>query len=267
MDVFLGKLTHLAYEFFGLLLPGVLASVFLVLTWIALGSLVPIWSSQSLPAFSPELLTKVERLSTVKAGVLTFGIVVASYFLGHIILWPSRRKPKPEVGEEWLPRIWAFLRWRVPKTEPYDPALEPLFKTAAERLSTDLRALHWRQFYPVGRVVVWQKLKHSLISHYQNKYSVHRSLAVAAAGWFWLSSATLIGASGHRVLCGTAEPRWALLIALPVVSILLVWRFSASYRQFYRLWGDTVITEAYCALLPILDSRSQQDADGKDETS
>src|SRR4051812_15155484 len=92
MDQLLAKLVNLNYELFGVFLPGFIAWVFLVLNWVALGPMVPALTNGALPQLtSTDLLNAVGRLSLVTGVGIGIPVLIASYFLGHILLWFSRR--------------------------------------------------------------------------------------------------------------------------------------------------------------------------------
>ena len=54
MDELLAKLTNLSYEFFGVILPGVIAALLLALWWSALGPLAPMLSSGFFPQLTSD---------------------------------------------------------------------------------------------------------------------------------------------------------------------------------------------------------------------
>jgi hypothetical protein len=49
MDEFLAKLTNLRYEFLGVIVPGIIAALFLGMWWAALGPIAPLWSFKFVP--------------------------------------------------------------------------------------------------------------------------------------------------------------------------------------------------------------------------
>jgi hypothetical protein len=115
--------------------------------------------------------------------------------------------------------------------------------------------LSWTQFYPVAKNYLARNSTSSLVSLYQNKYTLHRSIAVAAALTFWLSVlAMLIGvATLHYV--GLA-PRFAPLGVLAISCVALTWGFSASYAFNWTLFGNSIITETYSQLLGAQNAKS-----------
>ena len=48
----LATLTNLSYELFGVVLPGIVASIFILLYWITLGPVAPFWTCGIIPAFT-----------------------------------------------------------------------------------------------------------------------------------------------------------------------------------------------------------------------
>jgi hypothetical protein len=248
MDALLGKLTNLAYEVFGVIIPGLVFGVFLLMWWFALGPLVPYWTWSRVPELTlAELWLTVDAVPGGRTTASAILILMACYFLGHSVNWTSKARPREKSG--WatrLERVSTFLTFRVPRPkESYDPQLQRLFEAVSGRWTHDGRLLSWREFYPLAKTVLANTGRHSLIATYQNKYTLHRSIAAAAAFLFWLSVFSTLGAIVAAWQGIPAQPDWALMLGLWLGSILLVTGFSATYSYAWTLWGDTVITESY----------------------
>jgi len=91
VDGFWSKLDNLAYELFGVVLPGLVASVWLAMLWYALGPLVPLWSFGYLPSLTD---ASIKYLLKVVPGALEvtaiIGTLLVWYFLGHVLNWVSK---------------------------------------------------------------------------------------------------------------------------------------------------------------------------------
>ena len=253
MDTLLQKLTSLSYELFGVVLPGLVLSAFLMVLWFSLGSLVSAWTSGSIPPFPPEVLVKLSRQvpGAVPASAL-FSLILIWYFLGHWVNWLSKGRSRSATFSSRLvtrcQRIWKFLRFRVTRPDSYHQSLQRRFEEVSKKLSHDGQVMEWREFYPIAKAFLSSHRSHSLVATYQNKYTLHRAIAAAAAILFWLSIVANIAALSS-VYCGLpGQPVWLILAALPVFAFLLVGGFSATYEYAWSLWGDSLITESYAEL-------------------
>lgn len=179
------------------------------------------------------------------------GTLLIWYFLGHVLNWVSKGRSARESATKELTRVWSVLRFRFPKpAKSFDPALEELFKKAMPRFSPE-RDLVWREFYPLAKNFLLNADRRSLVSTYQNKYTLHRSIAAAAAAIFWLSLSSTVGARIAYFAGSTNYPNWLLLWFLVLSSLSAVWGFSATFMFYWGLWGDTIVTETYCALFAV----------------
>jgi hypothetical protein len=247
MDEFLAKLTNLSYEFFGVIVPGIVGTLFLGLWWVALGPVAPLWSFEFVPELTLNNAARIIESLSLKAGI---GVVVpglaSAYFLGHIILWSSRFGEPDECATKssWR-RVQRSLVFRVPKPpRSFDKNLQSLYDAVQAKFAKGGSALSWEQFYPVVKSYLLKNLTHSLVATYQNKYTLHRSITAAAAGLFWLSTLAVAGGGVTWYLAGVA-PRWGLLAMLALLAFVLVLCFSSSYMYYWMLFGNTIITEAY----------------------
>jgi hypothetical protein len=264
MDTLLSKLTNLAYELFGVILPGVFALVSLGLLWAALGPVIEFWSVSLIPVLNDSLLGKIDALTGSAQVAAASCLVAALYLLGHALNWISRGVPEqPGSSDSSLRRTLLLLRLRFPKPQAsFDASLTRLFDAAAVKLSPDGVPLSWREFYPVAKALISQNLKYSLVTTYQNKYTLHRTLAAVSVALFWASLLGLIGGFVTRSLVGDhMEPNWLLLSVLLVASLGSVAGFYSSYLYTWRLFGDSIVTEAYFLLYgPKLPSVQEEKA-------
>jgi hypothetical protein len=245
----LTKLTNLSYEFFGVILPGFVGFMFLVFWWIALGPVAPKWTWGVIPQFTVQNASSIADSLNKATGVGTaVPIVLAAYFVGHIILWIGRSGKADEASTKRpMLRVFKSLLLQIPKpVNPYDLKLQPLFEDVRLTLAAPGLTLDWRQFFPIAKSYLAKNLPSSLVAVYQNKYTLHRSLATAAAAWFWLNVAGLAGGGITRYFFGVS-PRWGLHAVFAAISIVLVWGFSSSYLFHWEMFGNTLITETYAA--------------------
>lgn len=252
MSEFFNKLTTLSYEIFGVLLPGVIASICAIVVWASLGTFVPDLTLKTVPAYSLDNLAKT--LDTLTGGrgigaILVLGVFW--YFMGFVLLWLSHsRKSRYYKGIDkpnWKERLGTALRMSMLKPEfSFSPALNQLFELASRKLTPESVPLTWRQFYPVARTFVLQNTKQTLITNYQQKYTLHRSITCAAVVLFWLEVVIvlLFGLALH----GLGSINWPLaLVTIPCSAVVIV-SFSEGYIDNWILWGDSVVTEAFSLL-------------------
>jgi hypothetical protein len=251
MDTLLSKLTNLAYELFGVILPGIFALVSIGLLWAALGPVIEIWSVARVPALSGSLLGRIDTLEGSARVAAASCLVVSLYILGHALNWISRGIPDQSgKTDSRLRRTFLLLRLRFPKPQAsFDASLTRLFDAAAAKLSPDGVPLSWREFYPVAKALISQHVKYSLVTTYQNKYTLHRTLAAVSVALFWASLLSLIGGVVTRAIVGAhMTPNWLLLAVLLLASLGSVAGFYSSYLYTWRLFGDSIVTESYFLL-------------------
>lgn len=251
MDVLLSKLTNLAYDFFGVVLPGLVLVGFGALFWLSLGTGAPLLSGGVVPGISVgELLAAIDSIGVQRMLAMLF----VTYFAGHLLLWVGKRADlrKDPAGLERT--AWA-LAFRVSTpTLPYDEDLEPQFERAkatlqnrlgrgTEPTNDDPRATGgWRQFYPVAGQFIRKSGQYSLLATYQHKYTLHRSITVAVATLFWCNVITAI-VNVTLALCGSAAVPWWIHVIWAIVLSAFAWGFSGSYRWYWQHWGNTLIAE------------------------
>lgn len=248
MTELLAKLTNLSYELFGVILPGVVAGIFLLLWWYALGPLAPLLTFNSTPELTlSNARAMIDSLNAATGAGVAVPAFVLCYFLGHFVLWTRRSGPaNDDAAKCWYKRLRWSLIFRIPKpSKSYDPKLERLYRFVQAKFSKE--TLEWREFYPVVKSFLSQNVANSLVSTYQNKYTLHGSIATAASALFWLSVFGLL--FGLAIPTSMqAEPHYVGLSFLAISGLILVGGFSSSYIFHWEMFGNTIITEAYSRL-------------------
>jgi hypothetical protein len=274
MEQLVSKLTNLSYEIFGIFVPGFVFILFFMWSWWACDSLTPALTLGYLPSLhyanQPGGVLNVD----LRFGLVVF-IAISSYFLGHLMFWLSRLGNAMELNvgnsptslekiKRGLHRIGCCLVWQIPKSSVnYEPALDPLlhagyrFLAFPDAESTQTSKEKWRKFYPVAKCRLSQDLRNSLVSTYQNKYTLHRSLCVVAIFWFWCLLfvqivAPYLSDSSHHI---HVAPIWITILA----SIAIMWGFSGSFQYNWRMYGDTILTETF--MLSKMSVRSKKETE------
>jgi hypothetical protein len=245
LDQLLAKLTNISYEVFGVFVPGVVLILFGIFGWWCLGPVAGFWSQGFLP--TAELVAFSSFLNLLNEGVqvgMVFFVAIAAYFCGHLLHWLSRRGGREDKISDWK-RVRTALIFRVSKPATnFHESLGSLFQEAKSLLGL-MPDAEWREYYPIAKSYLALSLQSSLAPTYQTKYTLHRSITIAAVVWFW---GTIVGILLSFIaiwLFNAASPKWIPLIGSLIASITLVWGFSGSYRYNWLLWGDTLISEVY----------------------
>ncbi len=249
MDELIAKLTNLSYDFFGILLPGVIFNIFVLLLWFALGSLVPFLTNDGIPEFTVQTLPHlVDTLSLEGRVFAAIPLVFLWYFLGHLLNWFGRSGSSVEGREPDITRVLRSLIFRIPKPQSsFDSKLEPLYKVVQKYFSPAGIELAWSALFPVLKTYLAKNLSRSLVTTYQNKYTLHRSVTTASTFLFWGS---LFGIIGGAVMSHfySIRPHYVFLTILIAGSLALVWGFSGSYLYNWTLFGNSIVTETYSLL-------------------
>jgi len=141
--------------------------------------------------------------------------------------------------------LLGSLRPQRSMSEELDSTRELAQTALAKHLELEPSTLSdWVRFYSAAKAALRESKSSSLISTYQNKYTFHRSLAVAFTVLAWTA--------GVLAVVSIARDRSdvALYVGWLAVSLLGT---SISRHQFKRnwlLWGDTVIVETLAAFSP-----------------
>jgi hypothetical protein len=250
MNQLLVKLMNQTYELVGVILPGMVASIFLLLLWAALGPIAPFFTHGAIPAFTRATFRASvdSMISLSEMGAVVVWLLIW-YFLGHFLLWISRGGIADDgASKSWVRRVYLSLTFRIPKLSTnYNPKLASLYEGVRKKFASEGVVLEWRQFYPVVHSYLSQRLTTSLVDTYQHKYTLHRSITSACAALFWLSLLAIVAAFVAWTMDGP-QPNWLLLMLLFVSAGILVWLFSASYMLHWEMFGNSIVTEAYSLL-------------------
>lgn len=237
MEALWGKLTNLSYELFGVFVPGAILLLFVTLWWFALGKIPE--QLGGAPSASVKFIQSIPD-----SFLLAAATVAIIYFFGHLLVWISRKAWRPE--KRIIMRVARCLHFRIPRSsETFDEQLRPMMHACASRLGLPIDDGTWRRFYPLAKIILAQRLSNSLVSIYQNKYTLHRSITASAAVLFWLSAVCLLVGA---LFCFPAAVHWDGLVALLMSSLVLIWGFSASSDYYWKMFGNVIVTETYAVL-------------------
>lgn len=243
MESLFSKIGNLGYELLGIFLPGLIFIHFLVFWWWSIGPMASVWSQEFIPqAQVVQISGFIEVLNEgVQVGVLLF-LALASYFIGHALHWISRGGPKCGEMKFWS-RVGYSAIFKVPKpNRDYHPGLDEVFKEAKLHLGFDNNA-SWREYYPIAKSYLAKNLQTSLSPVYQNKYTLHRSLALASSLWLWISVVSIFICLFMVFCAGYASPKWIPLLLSVPAAVMLMNGFAGSYYYNWLLWGDSLISE------------------------
>lgn len=243
MNDLFARFSNLSYEIFGVILPGMVLSLFLLLWWAAIGDFA---TTLAIPIFSIEQLKTMLDSLTFAAGMgAAIPIITAWYFFGHLVLWVTRSGAKVDSENSSAgKRVYGCLKFRVPKPlGNFDESLTELYKVVCREFSGDDVSVEWRQFFPLAKCFISQRLTTSLVNTYQNKYTFHRSIVGASSLLFWISIITLPAlfySCDELILTD-----YIYVVLLVLISILFVWGFSSSYMFHWKSFGNALVTESY----------------------
>jgi hypothetical protein len=250
MNEIVTKITNATYDVFGVMLPGVMASVlFSAVLGFTLAANRVVESSR----FESLWELVVEHPSGATAI-----LAVLAYFVGLTLIWLSRGKvwvgPTQRLvgfvkGWPLWARFMLFAKASSPP-ESHGSELGAARRHAAavltKRLGSNALDLdtNWRAFYLIAKTLVPQKLQRSLIATYQSKYTFHRSLAVMFSVALWMS---VIGAV-FSAAASFSAPVY-VLAASALLCALFVLVFASQFEYHWKLLGDAVIAETIVVLL------------------
>ncbi|ALS96055.1 hypothetical protein [Xanthomonas oryzae] len=243
MDQLLTKITNLSYEIWGIFVPGLIMLLFFLFTWWCAGAVAGIVTFGFVAPAEVKTVTGFIGLlnNEVKIGFIA-GLAVAAYFAGHLLHWISSSPKDKSKKFGSIERVISCLRLSIPKSAvPYDDFLEKQLSESKEYLSMPAEAT-WPEFYPVAKAFLASRLQSSLVTTYQNKYTLHRSLTAAAVVWFWLNIIVLMIGACFCYFGIPAQPKWFPTIAAPFFAIALIYGFSDSYQYNWKLFGSTLIS-------------------------
>lgn len=250
MEQLLNKFSNLSYEFFGIILPGFITLILFILLIVGIGDLLPTFSNDFFPRLTLRSTSNNLESVGVRTGVGIAGpTILIAYFIGHLLHWIFRSgKGDDNLVRNSLKRTWLSITFRIPKhSSSYDKTLQPLLNAIKPKFHLSPEA-EWRQFFSAAKHYLTRTSSTSLVPVYQNKYTLHRSIATGAALIFWLSIISIaIGLLAAHSLC--VEPRWIPLFFLASGCLTVTWGFSDSYAYNWKMFGNTIITETYSLLL------------------
>src|SRR5437867_2397588 len=143
MNELIGKLTNLTYEFFGVILPGLVATLFLASWWVALGPQAPLVTFGNLPQLTFGGILQFLRAELDLGTAIP--LLALSYFLGHLVLWIARSGLPDSQTPRSFDLVWRCLKLKIPKpSAPYYESLEPLYKRVAAQFTEEGAQLEWR---------------------------------------------------------------------------------------------------------------------------
>ncbi len=219
-------------------------TLFFAIWWVSLEEApTQITAGYFKPLLTEDILDFTKQIFTENSTGLLFPLIFFWYILGHITQWFSRNTKFTESnGISNFSRVSAALAFRPARPAAfYSEELKPLLDHLSKTLSPNEAPLDWKAFFPIAKNFVARNSASSLITNYQNKYTLHRSITITSAGLFWANSISIILTIPFPFL-NTNLP---LQIILVPSSLFLVWGFSGGYETNWKLFGNTVITEAY----------------------
>lgn len=250
------KLSSLGYEIVGTLLPGALASVCLSLWLAAIGPLLPEWSWGVLPVVHLDgLLAQAEELSALTSSAKMAGLLMAWYLLGYVLSWGSRTylavSPDAIKARRTVIAAMRFkpLRSNCNYDETYALAYQRVCQALREPGAESAMQLPWPLFFQAVRPLIQQRIgSYSLITTHQLKYTFYRSMTTLSAIVFWLSL-TALGAGYLLSTVSSGHPDYTALTVLTLVSACMTWGFAESFAYSWRMFGNTIVTEAFAVFV------------------
>lgn len=214
--------------------------LFVSLWWFALGDMPDV--KFSLPRATIVWINSISNSWFEIALLLAF-----SYFSGNSLVWISRKHGR--YTDNTILRVLKCLVFRIPKPfRTFDEPLQPIMKACAEQLGIPDDKDTWRRLYPVSKIILAENLTRSLVSTYQNKYTLHRSITGASVVLFWLSLLSLLSSLFFYNFFHPSIFSIIKLGVLDLVSLFLIWGFSASFSYYYLMFGNVIVTETFSVL-------------------
>ncbi len=252
MNELLGKLTNLSYELFGIIIPGAIITLFFAVWLASMGNIPALIISNDFPILTISKISEIiaKTFSDKGFGIL-IPLILSWYIFGHITQWfsSSTATPAGERASDSL-RIIKSLLLKPPRpTENFSKDLKPLFDEVSTKLAIGKEQLSWVQFFPIAKNIIFRNSSNSLISTYQNKYTLHRSITIISAFLFWLDLAGIVFSyTIENFTCTKIETNTPLQLFILPFSVFLVWGFSGGYEYNWKMFGNTIVTETYSNL-------------------
>jgi hypothetical protein len=278
---------EISYEVLGVIIPGVVASVFFLLI---LFCAEPILVRHHLIGASTLSLKNMGWMGNEGLNWQTWLLLTLQwFFLGQMVLQFARDKKSRSKGQKFIELAFMIRpcephyfrpsmeevfvgclrklglpvsdqQAKVADSEPTPGVLKPVddkksgpssqFKVNPDDQPVDDSG--WRPFQRIARAKIAQAKFKSLLTMFQNKYTLHRSIATIAGLSFWASVVLIVlGAMTHYTVVDPlgAEPRWGLLIPFCALFIIVKHLFMRSFREHWKHYGDTLIAEIHSILL------------------
>lgn len=242
MDTLLARLTDLAYEFFGILLPGVVALFAFMLVWVAAGEIA---SSQQLVPLGGAVAKTWEAMKEGGELPLSWAIpaLAIAYFVGHLLKYiskqwwwclnPNRKRPASlpsEVVEPTTSQVGGASSTGPSQTSPWYARLRQwllrqwLLKKLGSAAAATLSASRWlliaprqpKDNYPPSM----QKLFEKVVQAYQARGEYSGDLKWT--GFFPVARACVMQ-RGRKSLLMTFQNNYTLHRSLATLSTICAW--------------------------------------------
>ena len=258
MEALLNRLTGLNYDLFGVIFPGLISTIVLVS--------IAIFNIYITGTF--EVNEYVNIYSTLKEDYLYISLLfllLLSYLLGYFLFWVTKNGIFPTwlLGPEKL-RIWItsfkiikvllslssfrfllFLGDSNKNRDNYNSKYEDIRVVLSLKLSEKLKLAtsselnDWSVFYVFAKNYIISNHDITSMPGYQNKYTFHRSLAGLFSLSFWLS---LVYSLILYFKDSVPSSAW-IMFAISIASFSLMRLFISSYKYYWSLLGNIVISE------------------------
>lgn len=241
MEHLLSKLTNYSYELVGIFASGFIGAVLI---------LAPLHLAFGFELGWPWV---AQPFADYTGAVLLATVFFVSYLVGHSLKWLAKKDTTRDRDPTWRSLCCPDPRNAIP-AEHFHAEIEPLLRSACRRLVPEFKdANPWRAFRRPAKAWLALQARHSLVPTYQNKYTLHRSLACAAALTYYECWVLAL-----RFAWNFDWSTVIVFVCLAGLASLLSYVFSKSFRYFWTLFGTTLITETYMHLR--LETLGQSDA-------
>src|SRR5689334_7403955 len=111
MNELWAKLTNFSYELFGIIFPGLVLTIFVVVWWAALGPMVPYATAAGIPEFSIATFQQIIDRLTLATGIsVIVPLVIIWYFAGNVLQWLARGgRADANAEKRFWRRMWLSL--------------------------------------------------------------------------------------------------------------------------------------------------------------
>lgn len=265
MEKLLEKWTSsLSYEFVGVIVPGVLG----VACICSAAALYDVMCSSNVA------LTYIDALRaqtfSLDHPVSIAAAIVVVYIIGHLSTDYGKRTYESAYRIRTVP-YWKITKWLhgtiwfpLNRIKPrnyrsksdFENARAALKETFKIETSGENEDKEWSSFYgPASRLILQSDLK-TMVTTFQNKYSLHRTLAFSFS---ILWKACIIIWIYSEITC---SPTWdvrRMAILLITTSFVLACHFRRNFLRFWMLFGNTI-----CWEISTLKSKQLTKAKSKD---